>query len=217
VDEEIGRLRGGMSKGFVRDIVVSGVLPWIAVFVLQHYGVALVPALAIATVFPVADGIFSLVRYRRLDAIGIVNLSFLLGSIAITFWSGDVHVSLLKGAVLTAAFSLVCLGSLLAPKPLMFFLGRQLSTRGDAALVAEWNERWQYARFRRTMRLITAAWGVGYLLEVVARVAVAYSFPPLVAMGLAPVITYGVLAILIAWTIAYSSAMRRKYAAYPAA
>lgn len=203
-----------MLRGFGRDMFVSGILPWIAVLVLERYGVPLVSALALSTIFPVVDGTVSLVRKHRLDAIGLVNLSFIIGSIGITLWTGDVHVALLKGAVLTAAFSLVALGSLLAPKPLMFFLGRQFSTGDDKALIAEWNARWDRPQFRTIIRIITAVWGVGYAIEVIARVTAAYTLPPLVVLATAPFITYGVLALLIAWTIAYSSAMRQKYAAY---
>ena len=201
-----------MSRDFVRDIVVSGVLPWVCVFALQHFGVPLLRALVIATLLPIADGTFSLVRRHRLDGIGTINIGFLLASIAITFWSGDIHVLLLKGAVLTGTFSLICLGSLLAPKPLMYFLGRQLSTRDDPELVAQWNARWAFPEFRRIMRLITAVWGIGYMLEVVIRVITAYTLPPITVLAIAPVITYGTLGILMVWTIVYSSAMRRKYA-----
>ncbi len=208
------RFSRSMLRGFGRDMFVSGILPWIAVLVLERYGVPLVPALALSTIFPIVDGTISLVRKHRLDAIGLVNLSFIAGSIGIALWTGDVHVALLKGAVLTAAFSLVCLGSLLAPKPLMFFLGRQFSTGDDTALIAEWNARWDRPQFRTIIRIITAVWGVGYAIEVIARVTAAYTLPPIVVLATAPIISYGVLAILIAWTIAYSSAMRRKYAAY---
>jgi hypothetical protein len=190
------------------------VLPWISVFVLQHYGVPIVRALAISTIFPLTDGTYSLVRRHRLDAIGAINLGFLLASIAATFLTGDVHFLLLKGAVLTGVFSLICLGSLFAPKPLMFYTGRQLSTRDDPVLEAQWNARWELPRFRRIIRLITAVWGIGYMLEVVARVITAYTLPPLTVIGIAPILTYGTLGALMTWTIAYSSAMRRKYAAY---
>jgi hypothetical protein len=210
---EKNRATGGMSRAFLRDMLVSGILPWVAVLVLQHFQVPIVRALAISTIFPVADGIFSFVRYRRLDALGIVNLSFILGSIGISLWTGDVHIALLKGALLTAGFSCLCLGSLLAPRPLMFFLGRQFSTRNDPRLIAQWNARWQYPRFRRIMRLITAVWGLGYLLEVLVRVTAAYTLAPMVVIATAPFITYGVFALLMTWTILYSSAMTRKYAA----
>jgi hypothetical protein len=211
------RLPGGAFGGFSRDLFVSGALPWIAVVVLQRYGVALVPALAISALFPLVDGLVTFARARRLDAIGAVNLGFIVASIAMTLWSGDVHVALLKGAVLTGTFSLICFGSLLAPKPLMFFLGRQFSTHGDPALVAAWNVRWQFPRFRRVMRIMTAVWGLGYALEVIARAIVAYAVSPVVAVGTAPVISYGVLGLLIAWTVSYGSAMRRKYVAAAAA
>jgi hypothetical protein len=205
------RLGRTMSRDFARDMFVSGILPWISVFVLQHYGVTIVRALAISTIFPIADGAYSLIRRHRLDGIGTINICFLLASIVVTFISGDVHVLLLKGAVLTGVFSLVCLGSLLAPKPLMFFLGRQMSTRDDPVLLARWNARWEFPQFRNIIRLITAVWGIGYALEVVGRVITAYTLPPLTVIALAPFITYGVLALLIVWTIAYSNAMERKY------
>jgi hypothetical protein len=53
----------------------------------------------------------------------------------------------------------------------------------------------------------------GYAAEVIARVRAAYTLPPLVVLATVPVITYGVLALLITWTIAYRSAMRQKNAA----
>jgi hypothetical protein len=209
---ETQRLRGGLSRGFTRDMLVSGVLPWLVVLALTRFGVPIVKALAISALVPIADGLATFARSRRLDGIGIINLAFIAGSIAVTLWTGDVHVALLKGAVLTGMFGLVCLGSLLAPKPLMFYLGRQMSTRGDATLIAEWNARWQFARFRGIMRLITAAWGLGFLAEVAVRVVVAYTFAPVVVLATAPFITYGVIALLATWTVVYSGAMRRKYA-----
>jgi hypothetical protein len=112
VDAELRGIRSRLSGGFVRDMLVSGVLPWVCVMVLQRLHVPLVQALAVSTIFPIADGVYSLVRERRIDAIGIVNLCFLGGSIALTLWTGDVHVALLKGIALTGIFSLVCLGRL---------------------------------------------------------------------------------------------------------
>lgn len=213
-DAERRQWQRGMTRDFAGDIVVSGVLPWLAVYILERYGVGVVAALTAATVFPLAHGTFSLVRRHRLDAIGTINLTFLVASIGVTFVTGDVHVILLRGALLTFAFSLLCLGSLAAPRPLMFYIGRQMSTRDDPVREAAWNARWQYPGFRRVMRLITLVWGLGYLFEVIVRVLIAYRFAPLVSLALAPVVTYGVLVLLIVWTIAYGGAMRRKYAAY---
>jgi hypothetical protein len=196
------------------DLAISGALPWLIVVVLQRFHVPLVTALTLSTIVPFGRVIFSVARDRRLDAIGLINVGFLLGSIAVTFLTGDAHIMMLKGAVVTATFSLVCLGSLLAPRPLMFYLGRQFSTHNDPILVAQWNKRWHYAPpFRAGLRLITAVWGIGYMLEVVARVIVAFTLPKMTAITVAPIITYGMLGILMAGTISYSGAMRRKYAA----
>ena len=206
-----------MRRDFVADVIVSGVLPWLCVFALQRAGVGLLVAMAIATIFPVARGIISLVRKHRLDAIGTVSITFLLASIGVTFLTGDIHFTLLRGVVGTGAFSLVCIGSLAAPRPLMFYLGRQTVTRGDPVAEADWNARWQFAGFRRVMRIITLVWGIAFAFEVTARVVIAYSLAPLVTLGLSPVITYGTLAALFGWTFAYGNAARRRYAGSSAA
>jgi hypothetical protein len=213
-DADNRRWSRNMSGGFTRDLVVSGVLPWVAVSVLQHYGVPIVRALVIATLIPIATGAFTLLKQHRVDTLGALNIGFLVASIGLSFLTNDAHVLLLKGAAITGAFSLICLGSLLAPKPLIFYLGRQFTTGGDPASIADWNARWERPPFRKTMRLMTAVWGFGYLLEVVARVITAYTLPPLTVLWVSPIITYGVLGALILWTISYGKAMRRKYAAY---
>jgi hypothetical protein len=210
---ETRRMSRGMSLSFVRDLVVSGILPWLCVYLLGRNGVPLVTALWIATLIPIADGTFSFVVKHRLSIIGIINLAFLLASIALAFVSGDYHLLLLKGALLTGVFSLLCLGSLLTPKPLMFYIGRQVSTGDDPVRVAEWNARWELPRFRNIIRLITVVWGIGYLFEVAARIVITYTLPLLTVVALNPVITYGMLGLLMTWTILYGGAMRRKYAA----
>jgi hypothetical protein len=203
-----------MWRNFIRDLAISGGLPWLMVYVLRQFHVGLVAALAISTIVPLGRVIVSVARTRRLDAISLLNLGFLLASIVVTLLTKDVHFALLKGVAVTAAFSLLCFGSLLAPRPLMFYLGRQFSTLNDPVQIAQWNKRWHYAKpFRTSLRLITIAWGLGYLLEVIARVIAAYTLPPMTAIAIAPILTYGMLALLMAGTISYSGAMRRKYAA----
>jgi hypothetical protein len=209
-------LRRVVTPAFATDVIVSAVLPWVAVLVLGRAGVPVLTALAIATVFPLARGAVSLLRRHRVDAIGAINLAFLAGSIAVSFLTNDVHFVLLRGVLVTSAFSLLCLGSLAAPRPLMFLLARQLATRDDPAAEAAFNARWERPPFRRAMRTITLVWGAAWALEVVARVLVAYRLPTLAALAVAPALTYGTLVLLVAWTIGYSAAQRRKHAAQPA-
>jgi hypothetical protein len=205
--------RRALTRDLGADIVISAVLPWVTVLALARAGVPLVTAFAIAAIFPLVRGIVSLLRRHRLDAIGAINLAFLAASIAVTFVTGDVHFVLLRGVLATGGFGLLCLGSLFARRPLMFYLARQLLGRGDPEAEAAFDARWQFRPFRRAMRLITFGWGAAFAVEVVLRVIVAYRLTPVQALAAAPFITYGTLALLIAWTVAYSSAVRRKYAA----
>jgi hypothetical protein len=190
--------------GLIESLVVSFALPLLAVQVLQRHGVSLVNALAISAVFPAGQSAFAWLRTRRLDALGAISLVFIVLSVAASLISGDARFALVKESLLTGLFGLICLGSLLAPKPLMFFVGRQFATGGDAALSAEWDSRWQYPFFRRVQRTITAVWGGAYVLEAVTRVVVAYTAPPATTLIVSPLLGILATVVCITFTIRYA-------------
>ncbi|HEY0798844.1 MAG TPA: VC0807 family protein [Candidatus Baltobacteraceae bacterium] len=201
--EDPRRFGSTMWRRFARDLAVFGLLPWLLVFILRSNHVSVRTALLTAALVSLGFNLFALARRRSIDIIGIINLTFLLASIALTHLTGDVHVMLLKGAVMTGCFSALCLGSLLTPRPLMFYIGRQYWTSGDPARLAQWNARSGHPRFRQVTRFMTLVWGLGYLAEVVARVIMAYTLAPYTVALLAPIVTYGVLAALMFWTIGF--------------
>jgi intracellular septation protein A len=190
--------------GLIESLVVSFALPLLAVKVLQHYGVSLVDALALAAVFPAGQTLFAWLRTRRLDALGAISLILIVLSVAASLISGDAHFALVKESVLTGLFGLICLASLLAPRPLMFFVGRQFATGGDAALIAEWNSRWQYPFFRKVQRTITAVWGVAYVLEATLRVVVAYTATASTTLAVSPIVGIVVTVACVIWTVRYA-------------
>lgn len=203
----------GLSvRGLVTNLTFNIVLPLITVNALQHQ-LGVVRALAIAAVFPALEVGVTALRRRRVDALGIIVLALIVVGVVASLVTGDVHFALAKESLGTGVFGLLCLGSFLMPRPLMYFIGRTFSTGNDPKLVAAWNDRWQYIEFRRVIRMLTAVWGIAYLLEAAARVAIAYALPVNVVIAASPTLALVVTAGLMIWTVRYSRAAERRAAA----
>ena len=70
---------------------------------------------------------------------------------------------------------MACLGSLRAQRPLLFSVVREF-TGPDTAKGQEMTRLWQdEPAFRRDFRVITAVWGVGFLIEAAVRVVIVYN------------------------------------------
>lgn len=209
-------LKGALS-GLAPTLVVNGVLPYVLFQVLSGRGVGTVQALAATSVFPLGWTAIGWLRSRRLDAIAAISLVLIAIGLIISLASGNARFYLVRESVLSAAFGLGFLGTLLLPRPAMFWLGRQFATGGDPARIAWWNGLWQFQPFRRGMRLMTAVWGVGLTAESCARVVLALTARPATVLAVSPFLAFGTVALLLLWTFRLSARMRRSGEAATAA
>jgi hypothetical protein len=162
-------------RGLIRDIIVNAVLPYATYLGLTAWGVATVPALVAGAVFPTTSILFGAIRQRRVQAIGIIVLTATAASVASALWFTSPFLALARGALMTMLMAAVLLGSLFARRPLLFHLanaGQEAEARREADV--EWTSD---PAFRRTMRLLTAVWGVGLLLEAGLSLVVIVSLP----------------------------------------
>ena len=188
------------SQALRRLALLDLVLPFLAIVVLLHNGVAPLAAYAAASLFPAASVVASWAAQRRFDPIGLAVLVGLAGALLTALLTGDPRFALLRAAPAFALFGLACLVSLATKRPLMFFVARALATAGDADRIAAWNERLALPAFRHVMRRLTAAWGAGTLLEAVLGVAVAFLLPASVAAIAEPMTAFAIIGALLAWT-----------------
>jgi intracellular septation protein A len=203
-------------QGTLSSIFISGVLPFLLYQILTRRGVATVPALSVGALFPVASTLVSWVRTRRADVIGIISLCFIAVSVATSLISGNATFVLVKESFLTGLFGLAFLGSLAAPRPLMFYLGRQFSTQGDPQGMATWNARWAIPAFRAVLRRMTLIWGLVFVVEALVRVALVFLLPVSTFLIVSQVLAYAVIGLTIRWTMAYGKRMRERAAAQEA-
>jgi hypothetical protein len=117
---------------------------------------------------------------------------------------------LVEGSVPTGVFAVALLGSLLARQPLMFGFAREF-TGPDTAKGREMTMLWEhYEGFRRVFRIMTAAWGVAFLVEAALRVVVVLNVSTGTALVVSKITPFAFVGILFAWTVAYGARNRKK-------
>src|SRR5579862_2691102 len=131
--------------------------PLVLYQVLRSHGASEVKALVISGIFPALGVLLTVVRHRRIDAIGaLVLLGIAVGSI-LGLASGSARLVLIEGSVPTGIFGVVCLASLWSSRPLIYrfaveFIGP------DSHQGREFAENWQYQGFRHVFRVMTIVW-----------------------------------------------------------
>ena len=168
-----------------------------------------VAALVISGALPALGIGISALADRRLDVIGIVVLAGLLAGTLLALTSHNARLYLLEGSVPSAMFALGCLLSLRLRRPLIFRLAVELmgpDTRKGRDVTAAW----RYPGFRRAFRMITVAWGTGYLVEAAIRVAIVVTTSTGIALVCSKLIPYVFAVILSAWTLIYGEHEKRK-------
>ncbi|MEU4211787.1 VC0807 family protein [Streptomyces sp. NPDC026206] len=201
------------------SIVCNVVLPIVTYNQLRDAGWSEFSALALSGVWPLVDTAVYLAWHRRIDEFAVITFIFMMLTLAVTaVGPHSTRLLLVKDSAVTGLFGLVCLATLAAPRPLMFYFGRKFGTDGTKEGLARWNALWeQQAGFRRTMRRITMVWGLGYVAEALVRIGLSYALPTDAMLGVNSVLSYGAPALLIAWTISYSKRARARGAAAEAA
>jgi hypothetical protein len=83
-------------------------------------------------------------------------------------------------------------------------------TGPDTAKGREMTTLWQYEGFRRVFRVITAVWGVGFLIEAALRVVIVYNTSTGTALASSKVTPFIWAGAFSAWTVAYGAHRKRK-------
>ncbi|MEU1662076.1 VC0807 family protein [Streptomyces sparsogenes] len=205
------RSKGAALAGWALTLGLNVAAPIITYHALKDHGWSEFAALLASGVWPVLDSAVHVVWRRRLDEFAVVTLVFLVITAVVSLVGAhSTRALLVKDSCVTGLFGLLCLVTLLTPRPLMFYFGRKFATDGTAESTAWWNGLWQYEGFRKTMITMTAVWGVAYCLEAGTRVALAYTLSTDTMVTLSPVLIYAVLGALALWTARYGKRSQRK-------
>ena len=183
--------------------------PLLAYTLLRSGGMSTVAALIISGIFPALGIVIGALVDRRLDIIGVVVLAGLVVGTVAGLISNNARLYLVEGAVPSLVFALACLGTLRASKPLIYRFAVELlgpdTSKGRDVIGA-----WQYPGFRRAFRVITAAWGVAYLIEVAARLVVVETTSTGIALLFSKLVPYAFALGLSLWTLLYGEHEKKK-------
>ena len=183
--------------------------PLLVYTLLRSAGLSTVAALVISGILPALGIAIGAVVDRRLDIIGVVVLAGLVVGTVAGLVSHNARLYLVEGAVPSLVFALACLGSLRSAKPLIYRFAVELLGPGTAK-GREVIAAWQYPGFRRAFRVITAVWGVAYLIEVAARLVVVETTSTGIALLFSKLIPYIFAFALSGWTLSYGEHEKKK-------
>jgi hypothetical protein len=208
-------------RALLPSIFFGAVVPLTVFNLVRHHVHSEATALIIAGIFPVLWVIFSLIRTRHVDVVGIVVIiGFAVGVITSTLLGGNTYVLKARDSAFTALFGLFCIGSVLARRrPTIFYVGRYMAAGNDPVKKAEYNELLNVPTGRETFRLLTLVWGVGLLVEAGVRLVLADSsvLSTSVFLAVSPIISAVCIGGMFAFTIFYTKKAQARGAALIAA
>ena len=124
-------------------------------------------------------------------------------SIVALLVGGSPRLFLIHESLVTGAMGLLALTSLAWRRPLLFYISRQFSAGEDPEANERFNALWQLAPARRTFRVLTIVWALGWLSEFALRVVMVLTLSVGRVLAISPFVFNGVTIGLIAWTLAY--------------
>jgi intracellular septation protein A len=190
-------------RSLAPNLVINGAFPVLLYQVLKARGIGDVPALVAGSVFPIGYTAWGFARGRRIDVIAAISLFFIIVGATTSLISGSPRFTLVKESFFTGLFGLVYFASLLAPRPLMFYIVQEFATGGDPQRSHVWANLWQYPGFRHTMRVMTAMWGTTFIADALIRAGLTFILPTTVFLVVSPLLFFGLFALTLVVTIAY--------------
>ncbi|MCX4525774.1 MULTISPECIES: VC0807 family protein [unclassified Streptomyces] len=209
--EPPARSRSAAALGWILTIGLNVVAPIITYNQLRDHGWSEFGALLASSAWSVLDTAISVAWRRKVDEFAIITMVFLVITAVVSLIGAhSARALLIKDSGVTGLFGALCLATLLAPRPLMFYFGRKFATDGTPESTAWWNGLWQYEGFRRTLTVMTTVWGVAYIAEAAVRIALAYALPTDTMVIISPIMIYAVLGMLAVWTALYGKRSQRE-------
>jgi hypothetical protein len=197
-------------RSLIPNLVINAAFPVLLYVVLKERGIADVPALVAGSVFPLGYTAWDLARARRIDVIAAISLFFIVVGAAASLISGSPRFTLVKESFFTGLFGLVFFGSLLAPRPLMFYIAQEFATGGGPQRSHAWTDLWQYQGFRHSMRMMTAMWGTAFLADALIRAGLTFVLSTTLFLVVSPLLFFGVFVVTLVLTMAYGKRAQRR-------
>jgi hypothetical protein len=192
----------------VLTVVFEVVVPMALFYGLRAAGVSQWWALMAGVLVAAPYVVWTVVRNRKIDLVALVTLSVLVLSVVLGLLSDDPRTLAIREgwtAALGGLFGAWMLVTVFVGKPAQLTLGRTIAeVKRGAEGAAAWAARWDTdARFRRGLRINTAAWGGVLVVSAVIHIVLVYTLPIDLISLVTTVQWFAMLAALIVWHVWY--------------
>lgn len=194
---------------FVLDLAVNFLLPWLLYRASKPY-VDETHAIMISASAPMLWGVVQFARSRKVNTFSVISLAGIVLSLAIFAIGGSPKVLLVRESFFGGALGVLFLASTLIGRPLMFELMRgilQNMPAEETGRVARAREELESNAgrpwFRRLMTTMTVVFGFFMIVEMAARIALAYALPTERFLLVAPIARYAIAGLAMAWIFLY--------------
>ena len=204
-------LFGVMGKGklFVAlDFLVNLGGPWL-VYRLVEGSTSVTTALIWSSLPPIIWSLWQLVYSRKLDVISLLVIAGIAASLVATMLGGNPRLLLVRESLITGIFGLVFLGSLWFPRPLMFYIV-QATVAKQGIAEDQFAAKWSVPGFRQTFYVMTVAWGVGLIAQMVLQIILAFTLSIEQDLVVSPIVGYGLYFVLFGWSFWYGKRRRKQ-------
>lgn len=193
-------------KSVVISILLNGLVPVAVYNLLLAYYSSFV-SLLIATLVPLLDNLYHVIKFRKTDAFGLFMLTGFILSLLAFLLGGNEKLILIRESLVTGILGLVFIGSLFNSKPLIYHFALRFSAKDESEQKGKFENNWEFSYFRFVIRLMTAVWGIALLTEAIIKTILVYELSITTFLAVSQVIFYFILGVTILWTVIY-----RKYA-----
>lgn len=195
-----------LIQTIVLSLVINGAIPVVVYnFLLDYYSSFV--SLLIATLIPLGDNLFHIVKYRKADAFGLFMLTGFVLSLLAFVLGGNERLILLRESMVTGLLGLIFIASLFFTKPLIYHFAIRFTASDASEKKGQFEKNWELPYFRMVLRVMTAIWGIALLGEAIIKIILVYELSISVFLAVSQLIFYGVIGVAILFTIVY-----RRYA-----
>jgi hypothetical protein len=192
----------------VLTVVFEVLVPMALFYGLRLAGVSQWWALMAGVLVAAPYVLWTVVRNRKVDLVALVTLSVLVLSVVLGLLSDDPRTLAIREgwtAALGGLFGAWMLVTVFIGRPAQLTLGRTIAeVKRGAEGAAAWAGRWDTdARFRRGLRINTAAWGGVLVVSAVAHIVLVYTLPIDLIALVTNVQWFAMLAALVVWHVWY--------------
>jgi len=179
--------------GLWPSILLNGVCVIVVYQLVKHFtSTSDVMALFLSALLAMVGTLIPLIRQRSIDVLGVFTLVTMAVSIGLTFMTNDARLFLIRESFLTVLFGIICLISLLFPRPIWYYIIRYATVGNNHEQMIAYNAAWKFASFRAYIRTVTILWGIVYTLEFLIRLVMVYTLTISQVLVISSIIFYAI-------------------------